>query len=165
MSKLIILRGNSGSGKTTVAKALQHSFPQGTVMNIGQDEVRRDMLNIKDDTSNLAVLAIETLAIFGCQHYPIVIIEGILSRKKYGHMLDKLQELFDQTHCYYFDLSFETTVSRHQQRIQRFSFSEINMANWWLDKDYLKFENEKMIGPEMSQIEIVKLLCADVWEN
>ncbi len=39
------------------------------------------------------------------------------------------------------------------------------MANWWLDKDYLKFENEKMIGPEMSQIEIVKLLCADVWEN
>ena len=43
MSKLIILWGNSGSGKTTVAKALQHSFPQGTVMNIGQDEVRRDM--------------------------------------------------------------------------------------------------------------------------
>lgn len=43
MSKLIILRGNSGSGKTTVAKALQEKLGYNT-MRISQDEVRRNML-------------------------------------------------------------------------------------------------------------------------
>lgn len=43
MGKLIILRGNSGSGKTTVAKALQKKLGRNTML-ISQDEVRRNML-------------------------------------------------------------------------------------------------------------------------
>ena len=43
MSKLIILRGNSGSGKTTVARALQRKFGRNTMV-ISQDIIRRDML-------------------------------------------------------------------------------------------------------------------------
>lgn len=42
-SKLIILRGNSGSGKSTTGKALQRKFGQGTMV-ISQDVVRREML-------------------------------------------------------------------------------------------------------------------------
>lgn len=38
MGKLIILRGNSGSGKTTVAKELQKKFGYNT-MPISQDEI------------------------------------------------------------------------------------------------------------------------------
>ncbi len=37
--KLIILRGNSGSGKTTTAKALQKKFGHGTML-ISQDVVK-----------------------------------------------------------------------------------------------------------------------------
>ena len=48
MGKLVILRGNSASGKTTTAKAIQNHFPMGKVMRISQDEVRRGMLNVKD---------------------------------------------------------------------------------------------------------------------
>lgn len=48
MRKLIILRGNSGSGKTTIAKMLRNSLPQGSIMTIGQDEIRRQILNVKD---------------------------------------------------------------------------------------------------------------------
>lgn len=40
MYKLIILRGNSGSGKTTVSKELQKKFGKNT-MYISQDIVRR----------------------------------------------------------------------------------------------------------------------------
>lgn len=36
MSKLIILRGNSGSGKTTIAKELQKLFGKNTIL-ISQD--------------------------------------------------------------------------------------------------------------------------------
>ena len=41
MAKLIILRGNSGSGKTTIAKELQKSLGRNTML-ISQDVVRRD---------------------------------------------------------------------------------------------------------------------------
>ena len=47
MKKLIILRGNSGSGKTTIAKELQKRFGRNTML-ISQDMVRRDMLWVKD---------------------------------------------------------------------------------------------------------------------
>ena len=47
MSKLIVLRGNSGSGKTSVAKELQKKFGHGTML-ISQDVVRREMLYVKD---------------------------------------------------------------------------------------------------------------------
>lgn len=50
MPKLIILRGNSGSGKTTVAKELQKRFDRNTML-ISQDVVRRDMLKEKSITS------------------------------------------------------------------------------------------------------------------
>jgi predicted kinase len=47
MKKLIILRGNSGNGKTTVATALQRKIGYNT-MRISQDEIRRNMLWVKD---------------------------------------------------------------------------------------------------------------------
>ena len=47
MSKLIVLRGNSGSGKTTISKALQKRFGRNTML-IAQDVIRMQMLNAKD---------------------------------------------------------------------------------------------------------------------
>lgn len=51
MLKLIILRGNSGSGKTTIAKELQNRFGMNTML-ISQDVIRRDMLKVKDGANN-----------------------------------------------------------------------------------------------------------------
>jgi len=48
MSKLVIIRGNSASGKTTTAKAIQNYYPRGTVMRISQDEIRLGIFNVTD---------------------------------------------------------------------------------------------------------------------
>ena len=57
MKKLVILRGNSGSGKTTVARALQRKIGFNTML-ISQDEIRRNMLWVKDgiDTKALPLI-------------------------------------------------------------------------------------------------------------
>ena len=61
MGKLIILRGNSGSGKTTVARKLQKKFGHNTML-ISQDEIRRNMLWVKDGIDTKALpLMIELL--------------------------------------------------------------------------------------------------------
>ena len=44
MAKLIILRGNSGSGKTTIAKGLQKKFGHGTMLNISTCNVWKTKL-------------------------------------------------------------------------------------------------------------------------
>lgn len=44
MPKLIILRGNSGSGKTSAAKALQEKFGPNTML-ISHDMVRMQILH------------------------------------------------------------------------------------------------------------------------
>ena len=54
MSKLIILRGNSGSGKTTIAKEIQKNFGRNTML-ISQDVIRRDMLRVKDGENTEAI--------------------------------------------------------------------------------------------------------------
>lgn len=80
MAKLIILRGNSGSGKTTTGKALQRKFGHGTML-ISQDVVRRDMLYMKDGPNPGASKLLLELALYGNNNCNIVILEGILNSK------------------------------------------------------------------------------------
>ncbi|NSA90357.1 hypothetical protein [Clostridium beijerinckii] len=82
MAKLIILRGNSGSGKTTTGKALQRKFGQDTML-ISQDVVRRDILFVKDGPNPKAGELIFELVLYGKRRCNIVILEGILNSKWY----------------------------------------------------------------------------------
>ncbi len=77
MSKLVIIRGNSGSGKTTVAKVLQHELGHN-VMVVSQDVVRREMLRVKDGAGTKALPLLSELLMYGKNNYETVILEGIL---------------------------------------------------------------------------------------
>ena len=50
---LIILRGNSGCGKTSTARLLQCHLGYDTML-VSQDMVRREILRVKDGDSNPA---------------------------------------------------------------------------------------------------------------
>ena len=47
-TRLIVLRGNSGSGKSTVAKALLDAYGGRSVAWVAQDLIRRTILREKD---------------------------------------------------------------------------------------------------------------------
>lgn len=90
-SHLIILRGNSGSGKTTTAKELQKKFGHGTML-ISQDVVRREMLYVKDGLDTAAAQLLLELALYGKKHCSIIILEGILNSKWYYRLFENLKK-------------------------------------------------------------------------
>lgn len=156
MRKLIILRGNSGSGKTTVAKELQNRFGSNTML-ISQDMVRRDILKVKDGENSQAITLMKELLIYGSAHSDIVILEGIMYADWYKPLFELAVHLYDSKICaYYFDLPFEETLKRHQTKPNRHEFGEEAMRRWWNEKDYSDILNEVSITAEESFESIVK---------
>ncbi len=165
MTKLIILRGNSGSGKTTIARLLQQEFGEGTLL-VSQDVVRREMLRVKDTDHNLSIDLIKKIAMYGKNRCPYAIVEGILATSRYRSMLLDLIEYFDgKAFVYYFDLPFAETLARHQKRANRHEFGESELRQWWLEKDLLDNGynlNEQIITRKDSKETIVKKITADL---
>ena len=103
MKKIIILRGNSGSGKTTVARALQKKFGYNTMM-ISQDEIRRNILWVKDGVDTKALPLMIELMKYGYEHCDVVILEVVSKRNSHvnGYMISiQLSPIVDQVYKMY----------------------------------------------------------------
>ena len=162
VAKLIILRGNSGSGKTTTGKALQRKFGHGTML-ISQDVIRREMLFVKDGPNPEASKLLLELALYGKSHCNIVILEGILNSKWYKKLFENLLDEFNnQIFAYYFDIPFEETLNRHQQKPNAHEFGEKELREWWNEKDLLNTIPEVCLHKELSLNEIVDIIHKDV---
>lgn len=160
--KLIILRGNSGSGKTTTAKTLQKKFGHGTML-ISQDVIRREILFVKDGPNTEAIKLLNELVLYGKKHCNIIILEGILNSKWYKKLFENLKDEFgSQIFAYYFDIPFEETLNRHKQKPNSHDFGEKEMRIWWNEKDLLNIIPEVFIHKELSLDEIVNNVYADV---
>lgn len=160
--KLIILRGNSGSGKTAIGRALQKKFGHGTML-ISQDAVRREMLFVKDGPNPEASHLLNELVLYGKKHCNIIILEGILNSKWYKKLFENLFDEFNnQIFAYYFDIPFEETLNRHKQKPNAHEFGEKEMKRWWNEKDLLDIIPEVCLHKELSLNEIVDMIYKDV---
>ena len=160
-SHLIILRGNSGSGNTTVAKLLFDHF-HADAMLVSQDVVRRTMLRVKDVPDNPAIELIYRLCSYGNQLNKIVILEGILRRDIYGDMLTKLISDFNGlARVYYFDIPFNETLRRHATKPNAHEFGEAEMRQWWRSNDVLGVKEEQIFNAEMSADDMLKNIVND----
>ena len=165
MHKLIILRGNSGSGKTTIAKELREKLGNNTML-ISQDVIRREILKVRDGENNPALPLIQELLIYGSKHCEVIILEGILHAQWYKPLFELALELYGaDVHAYYFDIPFEETVRRHQTRPNCNDFSEEDMRSWWLEKDFSSVLNEISITADMEKEDIVNWIMLSVHEK
>lgn len=158
---LIVLRGNSGSGKSSVAQALRQYIGYGLAW-IEQDYIRRILLREPDQAHAVNIELIAMNVRFALKNNYHVVLEGILDAERYGAMLQSLYiDYTEQSFFYYFDLSFTETVRRHATRPQSQDFSAEMMQSWYKRRDFLSFTKEKIIQPEDSLESIVKIISCD----
>lgn len=144
-SKLIIIRGNSGSGKSTIARAVRNKLGENTML-VPQDIIRREMLYVKDRIGNPTINLIPKVVLYGREIGYNIVLEGILSKKLYGKMLDDLiSEFGKNVYVFYMDVSFAETLKRHDTKPNKHDYGSEKMQEWWLEKDYLGVSSERII--------------------
>lgn len=165
MAKLIIIRGNSGSGKTSVSKVLQEKFGENTML-ISQDMVRREILHTRDGADTKALPLMTELLKYGRRNSPVTILEGIMVAEWYMPLFETaIKEFGSEIYAYYYDLPFKETVARHDTRAKRMSFGAEDMRRWWVEKDYMKIIPEKILTKEIGLDEAVEMIFRDADVN
>lgn len=163
MSKIIIIRGNSASGKTSLAQVLQEEFGENTLL-LSQDLLRRTMLHAHDGSDTPTIPLLLDLIDYGRKHCPITILEGILRSDWYQPIWEKILTSYppNHIHAYYYDLPFSETLNRHASREKAKTFGESSMRRWWLEKDYLQTITETTLTKELSLEEVKKRILSEL---
>lgn len=158
-AKLIMLRGNSGSGKSTAARSLQRRFGRGTLL-IGQDTVRREMLWVKPGED---VRLLGDLVWYGRENCFVTILEGILDAGRYRALFQEVRRAFgEEIYAYYYDIPFQETLRRHRTKPNCGDFGEEEMRGWWKERDYIGFIPEKALTADVGLEEAVERIWRDV---
>lgn len=160
-TRLIVIRGNSGSGKSALAAAVRAARPRGVAI-VGQDQLRREILRVRDRPGNPAVGFIELSARYALDHGMHVVLEGVLYENIYGDMLRRLvSDHRGVTRCYRYELSFDETVRRHATKENCHEFGEAEMRQWWRDHDPLADVDEIVLTAQDSLDDSVSRVLRD----
>jgi hypothetical protein len=109
-TRLVVLRGNSGSGKSSVAAEVRARYGRGIAL-VGQDYLRRIVLRERDAPGGANIGLIDTVARYALDHGFHVILDGILDSRRYAAMLEALRRDHCGVSCwYYLDVPFEETM-------------------------------------------------------
>lgn len=157
-TRLVIVRGNSGSGKSALAAAVRAARPRGVAI-LGQDVLRRQVLRVPDRPGAYLDLS----ARFALDHGLDVVVEGILPEEIYGNVLRRLlEDHVGVSRCYRYDLPFEETLRRHATKgATAGEFGEPEMRSWWRDRDLLHGVAERVIGPDSTLEHTVRTVLSD----
>lgn len=162
LTRLIVLRGNSGSGKSTVATLARarlrpgptdpaRGYYRNNVAVIEQDYIRRTLLGEHDrsDGTNIRLIDVATRTALDAGFD--VIVEGMLFAERYSTML--LNLTYDhrgRTHHWYFDASLTMTLQRHRLRPEGSGISADLLTEWYRVHDLLPEVDQRIVPADWS---------------
>ncbi|MET7386224.1 AAA family ATPase [Streptomyces sp. NPDC005529] len=147
-SRLVLLRGNSASGKSSVAAGLRDRFGRGLAL-VGQDNLRRLVLRERDRPGAANIGLIDLTARYALDAGYHVVVEGILYADHYGDMLAGLRaDHRGRTHAYYLDVPFAETLARHAQKPIADEVDEAQLRDWYRPRDLLPGAVETVIDAD-----------------
>ncbi|SQE85041.1 putative kinase [Streptococcus dysgalactiae subsp. equisimilis] len=162
MTKLILIRGNAASGKTSLANALQRQLGENTLL-LSQDKLRREMLLAHDGFDTPTIPLLKHLITFGMANCDYIILEGILKADWYAPVWDFIsQQSRLQVFAYYYDIPFEETLKRHSSRSKVEEFGEEALRKWWNEKDYIKIISETSFDKTVTLQEALNYILQDI---
>ncbi len=157
---LVVLRGNSRSGKSTLSMALR----QRPMSVVGQDHVRRIILKDRDKLELTAAVELIDLNVRFClDHDKDVVLEGILWSQKYGAMIRRLLEDHrGPNHVYYLQADFDETAARHTASVDADDWTTDDMRSWWNGDDLLGIPGEVVLDANRPMAESLSRITADL---
>jgi predicted kinase len=160
-TSLIVIRGNSGSGKSTVARGVRMRFGRGCAL-VEQDYLRRNLLREHESVPkpiSAELIGLNTL--FALERGYHAVLEGILDSRRYGPMIADLRRRHvGETHLFYLEADFDETVRRHATRPQATEFTADHMRAWYQERDLLGLPGERVIPESSTQEETIALISA-----
>ncbi len=160
-TRLIVLRGNSGSGKSTVAMTLRGAYGRGLAW-VSQDLIRRTVLMEKDRPGAPNIGLIDQVTRYALDHGYHVVLDGILDAGHYEPMLAGLgRDHRGRSWFYYLDVSLEETLRRHGTRPQAAEFGPDDMRRWYRAGDLLASVRECVIEETSTLQQTVGRILAD----
>jgi hypothetical protein len=158
-TRLIVIRGNSASGKSAVAADIRRRHGRGLAI-VGQDNLRRLVLRERDVPGGANIDLIDLTARFALDRGFHVIVEGILYADHYGRMLMAL--IADHAgHAYYLDVPWDETLRRHATKPQAAAYGEREMRAWFRERDLLPGGPEQIIPAASSLDETVRRIVTE----
>lgn len=158
--RLVVLRGNSGSGKSSTARRLRERLGRGVAW-IEQDYLRRIVLRDRDVPGAANIGLIDQTVRYALEHGYHAILEGLLDAGRYGSMLESLHDDYaGRATFFYFDVSFEETARRHATRTKATDFGVDDMREWYRPRDLLPFVREEIVTDASTLDETVGLVIA-----
>jgi predicted kinase len=158
---LVVIRGNSGSGKTTTAREVRRQYGSRGVALVEQDYCRRVILREHggggpDRVAPGFIATMVRAALDGGYH---VILEGILHTGQYGtHLRALIDEHPGPTATFFIDVSFDETVRRHLRRDEPIPVDPETMRGWYAGRDLLRVPGEVVIPETMGFPEVVSTI-------
>ncbi|MFF4319409.1 AAA family ATPase [Streptomyces sp. NPDC001568] len=163
-TRLVVVRGNSASGKSSVAAGIRERFGRGVAL-VGQDNLRRIVLRESDLPGAANIGLIDTVARYALDAGYHVVVEGILYADRYGDMLAALiRDHRGVSHCYYLDIPIEDTLTRHATKADlayRTRVTERELRTWYRERDLLPGRLETVIGADSALPDTIDRIMND----
>lgn len=163
-TRLVILRGDSASGKTTTALALREKLGPKVAL-VHQDYFRREILSNVDrpqrsrDASILIVGAAREALNLGYD----VILDGIFNLRDYSALFERLHDDHcGETRIYQFDIGLDETIRRHAGRPLSNEFGEDKIRDWYDGWQPLPWHDETRVGGDVSTKDLVTSILQDL---
>ena len=162
LTRLMVLRGNSGSGKSTVAQELRQAAAR-PVAWVEQDYFRRIILSEHGAAPDPKWCGL----IDGAVRYSLdsgydVVLDGILDAQRHRAMLQQLyRDYLGRTAFYRFAVPFDETLRRHARRPWAGEVDAETMRGWYTENDGLDFVDERIIDAESSVEQTVRRIVSE----
>jgi hypothetical protein len=162
LPRLIVIRGNSASGKSAAAAAIRDRHGRRDLAIVGQDNLRRVVLRERDVPGGANIDLIDQTARFALARGYHTIVEGIFNADHYGAMLTALiSDHPGRAFAYFLDVPFPETLRRHAAKTGLLEYGEAEMRQWYRGLDLLPGGVEQVIPAESSLEDTVDMIMAD----